>query len=69
MSKSNSNCNTGCDESEFDSFRYGIENTTECLMSESGEGFNGDKDLGLKDLAAVMSSGRVWGENTTECLM
>ncbi|GFZ15977.1 hypothetical protein Acr_25g0003860 [Actinidia rufa] len=59
----------GCDESEFDSFRYGIENTTECLMSESGEGFNGDKDLGLKDLAAVVSSGRVWGENTTECLM
>ncbi|XP_057463037.1 uncharacterized protein LOC130753110 isoform X2 [Actinidia eriantha] len=59
----------GCNESEFDSFRYGIENTTECLMSESGEGFNGDKDLGLKDLAALVSSGRVWGENTTECLM
>ncbi|PSS04539.1 Interaptin like [Actinidia chinensis var. chinensis] len=59
----------GYDESEFDSFRYGIENTTECLMSESGEGFNGDKDLGLKDLAVVVSSRCVWGENTTECLM
>ncbi|XP_057479200.1 uncharacterized protein LOC130766554 [Actinidia eriantha] len=58
----------GCDEYGFDSFRYGIENTSECLMSESGEGFNGDKNLGLKDLAAVLSYGGVCGENTTECL-
>ncbi|GFY83936.1 hypothetical protein Acr_03g0007100 [Actinidia rufa] len=58
----------GCDEYGFDSFRYGIENTSECMLSESGEGFNGDKDLGLKDLAAVVSYGGVCGENTTECL-